>query len=138
MVVCWLFSFRSVQDPIIEPFSSFKLYFYLALEFDHIAIRSLHSVSLSECPVSRLDCAGAEVAQLQQLNLSNTAVADWAEVDRLRGLPGLTHLRMMDCPFNRSGESDCTIKRNLFAKTTFAKKHGAKINWTTRILRIAL
>ena len=87
----------------------------------HVAIRSLHSVSLSECPVSRLDCAGAEVAQLQQLNLSNTAVADWAEVDRLRGLPGLTHLRMMDCPFNRSGESDCTIKRNLFAKTTFAK-----------------
>ena len=69
-----------------------------------VGIRSLHSVSLSECPVSRLEGAGAGAgsAQLQQLNLSNTAVADWAEVDRLRGLPGLTHLRMMDCPFNRS------------------------------------
>ena len=69
-----------------------------------VGIRSLHSVSLSECPVSRLEGAGA--AQLQQLNLSNTAVADWAEVDRLRGLPGLTHLRMMDCPFNRSDRVD--------------------------------
>ena len=75
---------------------------YLTPEFAHVGIRSLHSVSLSECPVSRLEGAGAGAAQLQQLNLSNTAVADWAEVDRLRGLPGLTHLRMMDCPFNRS------------------------------------
>ena len=77
---------------------------YLTPEFAHVDIRSLHSVSLSECPVSRLEGAGA--AQLQQLNLSNTAVADWAEVDRLRGLPGLTHLRMMDCPFNRSDRVD--------------------------------
>ena len=75
-----------------------------------VGIRSLHSVSLSECPVSRLEGSGA--AQLQQLNLSNTAVADWAEVDRLRGLPGLTHLRMMDCPFNRSDRVDtCSFSK---------------------------
>ena len=98
------------------------------------------SLSVAECPLSTLEGA-SEVSPesgLTKLNLSDTAVAEWAEVDRIRHIPGLSELRMMDCPFNRSGESDCTIKRNLFAKTTFAKKHGGKINWTTRILRIAL
>ena len=61
--------------------------------------------------MSRL--AGAEDispdSALIRLNLSDTAVAEWAEVDRIRDIPGLTELRMMDCPFNR--EMDPVARR---------------------------
>ena len=72
---------------------------------------SLFSLSLAECPLTRLEGA-AEVSPesgLTKLNLSDTAVADWAEVDRIRDIAGLTELRMMDCPFNR--EMDLIARR---------------------------
>ena len=50
-----------------------------------------------------------EDSGLRKMNLSDTAVEDWAQVDRLRDIPGLTHLRMMGCPFNR--EMDPVARR---------------------------
>ena len=69
------------------------------------------SLSLAECPLSTLEGAGevSPESGLTKLNLSDTAVAEWEEVDRIRNIPGLSELRMMDCPFNR--EMDLVARR---------------------------
>ena len=69
------------------------------------------SLSLAECPLSSLEgaCEVSPESGLTKLNLSDTAVADWEEVDRIRNIPSLSELRMMDCPFNR--EMDLVARR---------------------------
>ena len=61
----------------------------------------LEVLSLSDCPIAHLCPGPAQQISLRKLNLSDTAVADWEEVERLRTFPSLTDLRMMDCPFNK-------------------------------------
>ena len=60
----------------------------------------LEVVSLSDCPISHLCPGPTQQISLRKLNLSDTAVATWEEVERLRTFSSLTDLRMMDCPFN--------------------------------------
>ena len=60
----------------------------------------LEVVSLSECPISHLCPGPAQPIALRKLNLSDTAVAAWEEVERIRTFSSITDLRMMDCPFN--------------------------------------
>ena len=61
----------------------------------------LEVLSLSDCPISQLCTGPSKQISLRKLNLSDTAVASWEEVERLRTFTSLTDLRMMDCPFNK-------------------------------------
>ena len=61
----------------------------------------LEVVSLSDCPINHLCPGPAQQISLRKLNLSDTAVAAWEEVERIRTFTSITDLRMMDCPFNK-------------------------------------
>ena len=67
-----------------------------------INVSSLHTLCLSDCPITELATAqvpGAKVG-LTKLILSHTGVRSWAQVDTIRDMLSVKELRMMDCPFN--------------------------------------
>ena len=66
-----------------------------------ITIFSLHTLSLSDCPITHLDTSQARPgSSLRRLILSNTRVKCWTQVDNLRKMTSVKELRMMDCPYN--------------------------------------
>ena len=66
---------------------------------------SLQSLSLADCPIAEL-ATPSDNTQLQRLNLSDTAITSWSEVDKIRQFPSLSELRIMDCPFNNALSAD--------------------------------
>ena len=62
---------------------------------------SLESLSMSECPISRLDASIGVKSKLRKLNLSDTAVREWSQVDLIKSMTSIQELRMMDCPYNQ-------------------------------------
>ena len=60
---------------------------------------SLRSLSLADCPVEDISLP-AQNSSLTRLNVSNTAIKAWSEVEKFRQFPGLSELRILDCPFN--------------------------------------
>ena len=62
----------------------------------------LHTLCLSDCPITELDIpqvSGAKV-RLNKLILSHTGVSSWTQVDSIKSMTRVRELRMMDCPFN--------------------------------------
>ena len=60
----------------------------------------LETLSLSDCPISRLCEAPTKTLSLRKLNLSDSRIASWEEVEKIKTFTSLTDLRIMDCPFN--------------------------------------
>lgn len=63
------------------------------------AFPSLESLVLAECPLRELQQHHTEhFPELRFLNLSNTLLASWEDIDHLRLFPELGSLRIMTCP----------------------------------------
>jgi Leucine-rich repeat (LRR) protein len=74
------------------------------------AFPTLESLVLAECPLKELQQSHVDhFPELRFLNLSNTLISTWEDIDHLRLFPELGSLRIMTCPLLEVGFIYCVL-----------------------------